>query len=281
MRRNSLSLLLLVPVVGALLPGVARGDVEDELRARLRGRYALLLSPVSTECTDHYTDNDVVGAVASGRGPIVLPRGELVSIDNVDVGWTRFDVNLGLQVPYRVTLVDGPYTLHELRSCRVQLKLDVPGEVQRDRARAEAAIRRILEVHEDAGAARASASWNGREPEPLPEDAEAVWAEYRVWRAERTNAAIRARIDDLLGDARRIVQSMEDDADYLESFALGMRSRRYESTGSCESLLSSSFYGSGSGGRSKRGYADGQRVAWSLATAHALGECWLEVPGGG
>jgi len=257
----------------------ARADVEDELRARLRGRWAILRSPVASECTDHYTDNDVSGRYASGAGPITLPVGELATIDNVHVGWTRFDVNVGLAVPYRVTLVDGPYTLYEMRTCRIQLGFDVPGEVKRDRARAEATIREVLEVYDSEEAARGSAAWNRREPEALPEDAEQVWAEYRDWKAAQIDAAVRARLDDVLEEADRVLRSMEKDPDYLESFALGVESRRYESFSSCDSALSAGFYRSGSGGPSSRGWADGQRLGWTIAVAAALKDCWASPPG--
>jgi len=253
-------------------------EVEDDLQARLRGRLGLLLSPVSTECTDHYTDNEVAGRFASGAGPVRLDAGELVSIDNVSVNWHRLDVNLGLQVPYRVTIVDGPFTLYELRSCRAQLKFEVPGEVRRDRSRAEAVIRELLEVHDSLAEARSSTSWNWREPELLPEDSEAAWAEYRSWKAEQVNAAIRERLAAVLEEARRAVRSMDDDPDYLDSFARGVESKRYESSASCDALLSASFYRSGSGGSSSRGWTDGQRLGWAVAIARGLQDCWVEVP---
>src|SRR5512143_1851849 len=152
-RRCRLPLLALA--AGLLLPALAgAADAESALRARLRGRWAILRSPVASECTEHYSDNDVVGRSASGAGPVALPAGELVSIDNVHAGWTSgLDVNLGLLVPWRVRIVDGPYTLYEIRPCRVQLNFDVPREVRKDAARAEAAVLEILEVHDSETAA--------------------------------------------------------------------------------------------------------------------------------
>lgn len=256
---------------------VARADVEDDLRARLRGRWGILKSPVASECTDHYSDNVASGRYASGRGPVQLPAGELVTIDNVHVGWTRFDVNLSLQVPYRVAIVDGPYTLYELRPCRVQLSFDVPREVRRNTARAEATVLEILEVHDSDRAARASTTWNGREPEALPADSSERWAEYRVWKAAQANSAIRRRIEEVLADAQAVLRNMSDDPDYLDSFGRGAESRRYDSISDCESLLSASFYVSGSGGKSSRGYADGQRVAWATMVARGLAGCLVDV----
>ncbi|KAB2965194.1 MAG: hypothetical protein F9K18_06775 [Thermoanaerobaculia bacterium] len=265
----------------SLTPAVAVADVESDLRARLRGRSAIVLSAVASECTEHYSDNQAAGGYASGSGPVQLPAGELATIDNVHIGWTRFDVNLTLVTPFRVPIVDGPFQLFEHRPCRVQLAFDVPRDVRKDLDRAEATVLAILEVHPSPDAARASGSWNGREPEPLPADSEERWAEYRVWKAAQVNVEIRRKLDTVLADAQAALRNMRDDAEYLESFALGAASRRYDSTSSCDALLSASFYPSGSGGKSSRGYADGQRVAWSLNIARGLQGCWVEVlPGG-
>jgi len=261
-----------------LSAGARAADTEDLLRSHLRGRWAILRSPVASECSDHYSDNDVAGRFASGPGPVSLPVGELVSIDNVHAGWTSgLDVNLGLAVPYRVRIVDGPYTLYEIRSCRVQLNFDVSREVRKDAARAEAAVLEILEVHDSESEARASGLWNRRQTEALPADSAATWAEYRVWKAAQVNVAFRRKLEDVLADAQATLRSLQDGPEYLESFALGVEARRNDSAPSCESALSSSFYVSGSGGKNKRGFEDGQRVAWATNVARALQGCFVDV----
>jgi hypothetical protein len=265
----------------ALSAAPARADVEDELRARLRGRVALLRVAVASECTEHYSDNAVTGAHASGRGPYRLPAGELATIDNVHVGWTTgLTVNLSLQVPYRAEIVDGPFTLYEHRACRVQLAFDVPREVRKDAARAERTLLEVLELQDSASAARRSELWNGREPEPLPADAEATWAEYRTWKAAQVNAAVREQVDDVLAGAQTALARFDDDPEYRESFALGVESKRYWAPSSCEEALSASFYPAGSGGESARGYADGQHLVWALAVARTLQDCFVDVESG-
>jgi hypothetical protein len=280
MTPDARTLRLALALLGAatLSASAASADVEDELRARLRGRWALVRSPIASECTAHYTDNVVSGRHASGAGPAMLPAGELVSIDNVNVGpLAGLSINLGLLVPYRVAWVDGPYTLHEQRPCRVQLKFDVPRDVRKDATRAEAAVLDVLEVHDSESSARRSETWNRREVEALPEDSEATWAAYRVWKAAQVNVEVRRKLDAVLADAQATLRSMSDEPAYLESFALGVESQRYESPGDCEELLSASFYVSDSGGPSKRGWEDGQRVAWATAVARALGGCFVDV----
>jgi hypothetical protein len=273
-RRGSLPLCLALAALVAA--PVLRADVEDTLRARLRGRFAVVGSAVASECTDHYSDNDVAGSRASGSGPVRLPTGELATIDNVHVGWTGFEVNLSLQVPYRVPVVDGPFRLYEVRRCRVQLDLDVPSAVRKDAQRAEAAVGEILTVFDDESAARASELWNRREPEALPADNERLWSEYRAWKAAQVNVEIRSKLDSVLADAQAVLRSINDDPDYLDGFGRGVEARRYESFSSCDSLLSASFYVSGSGGKSRRGWEDGQRLAWDTAVARGLQGCFVE-----
>jgi len=275
---RTLRLALALLGAASLAASAASADVEDELRARLRGRWALVRSPIASECTPHYTDNVVSGRHASGSGPVLLPAGELVTIDNVDVGpIAGLSVNLGLLVPYRVAWVDGPFTLHEQRPCRVQLKFEVPREVRKDAVRAEEAVLGVLEVHDSESSARRSETWNRREVEALPADSEATWEAYRAWKAAQVNVEVRRKLDAVLADAQATLRSMRDEPEYLESFALGVESRRYDSPGDCATLLSASFYVSGSGGPSQRGWEDGQRVAWATAVARALGGCFLDV----
>jgi hypothetical protein len=177
-----------------------------------------------------------------------------------------------------VSIVDGPYTLYEHRLCRVQLRFDVPREVRKDAGRAEAAVLEVLEVHDSESAARDSGLWNRREPEELPEDNDQKWAEYRAWKAAQVNAAVAEKLDEVLAEGQAALQYMDDDAEYLESFALGAASKRYWKPSSCEEALSASFYPSGSGGGSSKGWAAGQHLAWSVAVARALQGCYVAVP---
>lgn len=276
--RPGRALLTCLTLAAAIASSAAHADVESDLRARLIGRSAIILGSVTSECSDHFTDNLVSGRYASGKGPVRLPEGELATVENVHIGFTRFDVNLTLATPYRLSIVDGPFELFELRRCRVQLSFDVPRAVRRDLASAEATVLNILELHGSVDAARSSQSWNGRQTEPLPADNDARWAEYRLWKAAQMNVEIRRKLDRVLEEADRAMSSMKDDPDYLDSFARGVASRRWESFSSCESALTATFYTTGSGGKSSSAYADGQRMAWALALARYLQDCWIDTP---
>ncbi len=275
-RQQALVALGLAGVLAWPAPG--RADVEAELRRELVGRTVVVRQDLVSECTDHYTDVEVLGnRIAGGRGER-FAAGELARIDNVHVGWSRFAVNLSLVEPYRISWSDGPFTLHEQRTCRVQLDFDLPREARKDRVRSLAAITAVVEPFADEASARRSAAYNRRRVEPLPADWEEIRRAHARWSAERVNAAVRVKVERLLEEAAGVLTYMPDDAGYLESFGLGARARRSESWSSCESMLDASFYVSGSGGRDKRGFADGQHVAWATRLAAALAECYVEPP---
>jgi len=276
--RTHLSIRILSGLLLLAVAAPVRADVEEALRARMRGRWGVLRSAVATECTKHYSDNDVVGASASGRWPIHLPAGELVTIDDVQVGWTGMDANLSLQVPYRVEIVDGPFTLYEIRSCRVQLKFDVSRAVRRDENQAAAAVTAIVEVFDDERGARGSGLWNRRRPDPLPPDSEQRWAEYTAWKAQQVNVEVDRKLARALDEISSTLRGMRDDPAYLASFQHGVDSKRSTSFSNCESALSASFYGSSSRGEERRGWEDGQRLAWNAALAKMLRGCFVPVP---
>lgn len=269
----------LVVAVFLLLVGPAaraRADVESELRAELVGRFGVARSSLASECTDHYTDNEVAGARITGSSGSRFPAGELVRIDNVKVGaFSGLELNLSLVEPFRWTWQDGPYEVHEQRRCRVQLHFQVAREVRRDRARALAAIEAALSLHADETEARGDALWNRRKVEPYPDGWEKTKRLWEAWRRSETNRRVRAKTESVLEQADRVLSYLPNDEKYLSSFGAGARARGSESWSSCEGMLAATFYVTGSGADA-RGWADGQLVAWAAQLARALAECYVE-----
>jgi len=257
----------------ACMPSAAA--VEDDLRAELVGRYALSRGALVSECTDHFTDMDVVGGRLTGGTGSRFEAGELVKIDNVKLGAiTGLDVNLTLAEPLLLSFEDGPFTIYDQRRCRVQLNFEVPREVRKDTRKSLAAVAAVLELFDDAGAAK-RAGWNQRKVEDYPAGWEKTRREYEVWKVAQMNELVRQKSARLLDEAARILGYMPGDDDYLLSFGAGAKARS-DSWSSCEAMLGASFYVSGSGGKSKRGWSDGQLVAWATQLAHALQGCHLQ-----
>lgn len=253
----------------------AHADVEAELRAGLVGRYALAKGELVSECTDHFTDMKVVGGRLAGGSGARFERGELLRIDNVHAGAIAgLDVNLTLVEPYLLSFQDGPFTVYEERRCRVQLNFEVSRDVRKDAAKALAAVAAVLDLFDDAGAAKRGA-WNGRKVAATPADWQKTRVEYEAWKLTQVNAAVRAKTEHVLDEAKRVLAYMPGDDDYLLSFAAGARARS-DSWSSCQAMLDATFYSTGSGGKSSRGWADGQHVAWANHLALALQDCYLE-----
>jgi hypothetical protein len=265
-------------VLVAALPVAATADVESDLRAELVGRYALAKGELVSECTEHFTDMKVVGGRFTGGTGVRFARGELLRIDKVSVGaMAGLDVNLTLVEPFLLSFEDGPFRVYDERRCRVQLNFEVGREVRKDVQKSLGAVVAVLDLFDDAGAAK-QAGWNRRKVEPYPQDWEKTKREYAAWKLTQVNAAVRAKTASVLDEARRVLAYMPGDDDYLLAFAAGARARS-DSWSTCEAMLDATFYSSGSGGKSSRGWADGQHVAWANHLAQELQECYQQ--GGG
>jgi hypothetical protein len=265
----------------AAAPRLARADAEGDLRAQWQGAYVVTRAMLLSECTDHFTENEVSGGrVTGGGGGNVLrfAPGEIADIDKVEVTWTRIDVSLTFLEPFRVTWKDGPYTLYDQRRCRAKLRFDLPRDVRKDAAKASAAISALLEAFPNEGAARHTASYNKRRVEAFPADWERTKAEYDVWRASRVNAKVQEKIDTVLREGQDAINNTRDDDEYQRCFGRGVRSRSYQTFGSCELLLDSYFIVNGSC-KNQRGFEDGQHLAWTVGMVRALGGCFVPAPG--
>lgn len=277
-RAARLPFLLLLALVAAR---ASHADTEGDLTARFKGLYALTQVPVFSECDPHYTDDEVtVTRATRGPGQRFAP-GELARIDKIDVTFSRIDVNLGFSEPYLLSWTDGPFTLYDQRYCKVSLNLALPSEVRRDAKRAGEAIEALLVPFRSQEEARRAGAWNGRKVAPYPKGWEKTQSEYAVWKAERVNGAVQAKIDEAIEEANRAMDRVSDSSDALASFAAGLRARRSDSYPSCESMLADSFYPASSGGRDvkdSRAYAEGQRLGHYLGLARELRKCFLPVP---
>ena len=97
----------------------------------------------------------------------------------------------------------------------------------------------------------------------------------QAWKLTQVNAAVRAETERVLDEVKRVLAYMPGDDDYLISFAAGARARS-DTWSSCETMLNATFYSTGSGGKSSRGWADGQHVAWANHLGQKLQKCYLE-----
>ena len=270
----------------------ANADFEDDVERAWVGAWVVARVETSSDCLGAYNNNEVRGRLASSKGSRRFAEGELSRVDKVNVKSDRVDLYLSVAEPVLVPRTDGPFTLYDERSCRVQLMVDVPREAIKGRQMddVDAQLLEVVERHESEAAARRSRAWNGRERDPYPRDYEETLARHAAWKAEETNRALAATRLAALDEAAQALSRVTDDPDYLAGFAAGVEAQRRRSAPGCSSLDGSRFdgeeqrppsdrRGSSPGERAwQRGFRDGQVVAWATRAARAVEGCFLPVP---
>lgn len=289
-RRNLLSMGLALGLVTA--PGLAGADLESDLERAWVGAWVVVLVEVASDCSGFYTNNEVRGRLTSSKGNRRFADGELARVDKLSLRSERVDLYLTLAAPILVARQDGPFTLYDERSCRVQFMVDVPRQVLKERVRqnVDALLLEAVERHESAALARQSGGWNRRERDPLPDDYQETLARHAVWKAEETNRALARARQEALEQAASALERLGEDGDYLAGFAAGVEVQRRRSAPSCGSMAAARFesdeqrpprdrQGETAADRSfKRGFRDGQLVMWATRLARTAEGCFVPVP---
>ena len=280
-RETSLGRLAgLAALLAMALPAAAHADLEKDLNARWRAAAVVVRVPIASSCDGFYNDNDVVGHRVDSKARRRFEEGELAQVERIGVRRGRVDVFLDLTEGVLEEIHDGPFTLYEPRTRKIQLRVPIPDRT--DTARADARLSELLELHRSVREAEASQLWNRRRRESFPEDYEETLAAYESWKAARTHAAIHERMDKAIEEASRITARLRPSPEYLDGLAAGVEKVRNRSFTDCPGLPGTYFSpdaaGSGKSSDWKRGYEDGQRLAFNLELLRRLKECFVPVP---
>lgn len=273
--------------------GRAGADFEDDVERAWAGAWVVTRVETSSDCLGTYNNNEVRGRRTSSKGSQRFAEGELARVDKVNVKSDRVDLYLSVAEPVLAPRTDGPFTLFDERSCRVQLMVDVPREAIKGRRMddVDAALLEVVERHESETAAHRSRAWNGRERDPYPRDYEETLARHAAWKAEEVNRALAATRRTALDAAHQALERVTEDPDYLAGFSAGVDAQRDRSTPSCSDLADARFEsgeqrppgdrrGSSPNERAfQRGFRDGQLLAWGTRVAQAVEGCFVPVPG--
>ena len=293
MKRTGRSSIRVAALACALAALPARADLEDELERAWVGAWVVVKPETASDCSGAYTNVEARGLRSTSRGSRRFPEGELARVDKLNQKSDRVDLYLSVAEPVLVPRTDGPFTLWDERSCRVQLMVEVPKAVVKAGrvADVDAVLLESVERHENAATARRSEAWNGRERDPYPPDYEETLARHAAWKAEEANRALAATRLAALDEAAQALSRMTDDPHYLAGFAAGVEAQRGRSAPGCSSYGSSRFEGDeqrppsdrrGDGPPERayrRGFRDGQVVAWATRVARAVEGCFVPVPG--
>jgi hypothetical protein len=277
--------------LAAAVPAAA-GDLEEALRSRWLGAWVVTGIETYSSCDGSFANNDVIGARATSRAALGFAAGELARVDKLNLKGSRVDVYLVIAEPLRIARQEGPFTLYDERTCKVQLLIDAPGKEIRagNLAAVEAAITRAVTAFPTREQAQASEAWNRRVREPLPDGYADTLARYEVWRAEQVNVRLAEAREAAIDEADRVVDRLDDDPRFLEGFGAGVAAVRYATPPSCEAMAASApafvereapreHRGDTAEQRAwRRGFRDGQLLAFNVAVARAIGACFLAPP---
>jgi hypothetical protein len=273
-------LALLALFLGLTLPaGVRAAGLEESLNAHWRGGWVVVRPSLVSSCDGYYNDNFLAGDRVESSARRRFDPGELARVERIAVKRGRVDVFLDLAEDVLEERHDGPFTLYDPKECRVQLQVPVPARVEGDAV--EARLAELLDLRSSRREAEASPAWNRRRREPFPENYEQTLAAYGSWKAAQVNAAVMARLDSAIEEAARINDRLRSEPEYLEGFAKGVERGRDRVQGDCPSLSRANFSPDSGGGKSsdwRRGYEDGQRLAWNVELMRRLKDCFVPVP---
>ena len=303
--------LLTLAATGAALAG----ETQEAVASRWRGAWVITTAETHADCAGMYTGNRVSGRLVSSKGHWRFKPGELAQVDGIDLKRERIDVKMTLAEPLLVPRQDGPFTLYDEATCRMELQIEVARDLVKgkDVAGLDQVLTVAVERYSTQDEARASRRYNRRERDPYPADYEKTVAAHAAWQARQTNTSVQARIDALVDDTSRIPDRFSTDPDYLAGFARGVETARASRPDSCPGLMSigmgtsyaSTGYdgpatavpagrggaragahagGAGAGdadaqARYGRGYADGVRLTQGLDAIRRLPGCFVPVPG--
>lgn len=292
-RTGMLRTVLAALACGLAVAGPAEANLEKELERAWVGAWVVARVETASDCSGTYTNNEVRGRLSSSKGSRRFAEGELARVDKLNLRSDRVDLYLSVAEPVLVARTDGPFTLYDERSCRVQFMVDVPRTTIKGARRDEvdAILLEAVERHENAAAARRSRAWNGRERDPYPRDYEETLARHAAWKAEEVNRALAASRMAALDAASQALERVTEDPNYLAGFSAGVDAQRSRSTPSCSDLAGARFEsgeqrpptdrrGSSPAERAyQRGFRDGQLLAWGTRVARAVEGCFVAVPG--
>ncbi|NIM61813.1 MAG: hypothetical protein GTO30_09205 [Acidobacteria bacterium] len=271
----------------AALP-VDAGAFEDAVRARWRGAWIVTEIETYSVCNGNYFNNDVSGQFVAARAGRPFQPGELAKVDKLQVNRKKIELMVTIAGMNLVPWQDGPFTLYDQRTCRIELEVAVPRSVIKAKNVAEvdrllATVARRFATRDEA---MSSSDWNGREADEYPADYERTLAYHAVWRAEETNRVIDEQMDGALLTANELAREVDGNPEYLAGFAYGARMMREWRERDCRRLIGSTavtFRLKAPDEYSDNttwcaGFYDGQALVYNLAVLSRLPACYVEVP---
>ena len=283
---------ILIVIVMIFPVSTLASKLQQNLASQWLGAWVVTTVETHSDCNGYYTANRVNGRLVDSRGGHRFDKGELAKVVRLDAKRSRVDLQLSLAEPMLRSYNDGPFTLYEEVTCRIELQVEIPREMvkSKDASSIDRALAPLLERFATLEQAEQSRRFNGRQREDYPDDYEQTLAEHAIWKAEQQNALVRSRIDEALRVTGEITARVSSDAPYLSGFSLGVEAARSIEVGQCPQLLSLDISppqrqvaraGNNDAEmppRVARGYEDGKRLVLGLEMISGLPQCYVPVP---
>jgi hypothetical protein len=264
------------------------GSFEDAVRSRWRGAWIVTEIETFSICNGNYYNNDVSGQYVAARAGRPFQPGELAKVDKLQVNRKKIELMVTIGGMNLLPRQDGPFTLYDQRSCKIELEIAIPRDVvkARDVEEVDRLLATVAQRFSTREAAFDSSDWNGREADDYPADYDRTLAHHAVWRAEETNRVIDEQLDQSLLTANELAREVDGNPSYLAGFAQGARKMREWRERDCGRLVGSTAVTF----RLKApdeytdnttwcaGFYDGQALVYNLAVLSRLRGCYVDVP---
>jgi len=279
--------VLALSLIATAMP-VHASSFENAVRARWRGAWIVTEIETFSICNGGYFNNDVSGQFVTARAGRPFQPGELAKVDKLQVNRKKVELMITIAGTKLLPRQDGPFTLYDRRTCRIELEVAIPRSVIKSKNVEEvdrflATVAQRFATHDGA---LDSSSWNGREADEYPADYERTLAHHAVWRAEETNRGIDDQLDRSLLTANELAREVDGNPAYLTGFAYGAHMMREWRERDCGRLIGSTavtFRLKVPEEHSEdtvwcAGFYDGQALVYNLAVLSRLPACYVEVP---
>jgi len=264
------------------------GSFENALRARWRGAWIITEIETYSVCNGNYFNNDVSGQFVAARAGRPFQPGELAKVDKLQVNRKKIELMVTIAGTNLVSRQDGPFTLYDRRTCKIELEVAIPRDVIKSKhvEEVDRFLASVAQRFSTRDEALDSSDWNGREADEYPEDYERTLAHHAVWSAEEINRGIDEQLDRSLLTANELAREVDGNLIYLSGFAEGARMMREWRERDCGRLIGSTAGTFRLNAPEEftdnttwcAGFFDGQALVYNLAVLSRLPACYVDVP---
>ena len=231
--------------------------------------------------------NQALDGVSAPDVPLKVSEDEIKAVKS-EINRKKIELMVTIAGTNLVSRQDGPFTLYDRRTCKIELEVAIPRDVIKSKhvEEVDRFLARVAQRFSTRDEALDSSDWNGREADEYPEDYERTLAHHAVWSAEEINRGIDEQLDRSLLTANELAREVDGNLIYLSGFAEGARMVRAVGEHDCGRLIGSTAGTFRLNAPEEftdnttwcADFFDGQALVYSLAVLSRLPACYVDVP---